>query len=183
MFQKFKGMAIKTFLYQIVMSFLGFMLFSALSANPFLKILAIIISISFYWYILFSQTSEIGQKISESDIAHKTNTPLWSGFIAAAVSFIPTAIMSIISIISLPSQNGIGYISFLLNKLLLQGMYIGIAQKIYPTDQQMSAIQNAASLDKQSYLFLIFIIPGILVCGSAFIYGYKKFSQKKKDKE
>jgi len=186
MILKNKGLMLKTFLYQIVMSFFGIMMFTATSQNQFLLILGQALVILFYYYILFSQSSQYGWKTCERDCAHCTTSSPFFGFFPAIISFLPAILLSLISFLNPPyAADGTAIFAspFIINKTFLQGMYIGIAQQLYPTTTivaQTSASENAAALNSQTFLYLFSSIPGILLTGAGYLTGYLRFAAKKR---
>lgn len=187
MLKRNKGLILKTFLYQIVMSFFGLMMFSATSQNQMLLYVGQALVILFFSYILFSQSSQYGSKSAERDLREKSSSSVFAGFLLALLGFLPAILLSVISFLNPPyAADGTGraVVPFLINKTFLQGMYIGFAQFLYPTTtvgaEAIVAAQNAASLNSQTRLFLFTSLPGILLSGTGYLFGYFRFAGKKK---
>jgi hypothetical protein len=179
----------KTFLYQIVMSFFGIMMYTATRHNTFLFVAGQISLFIFYAYILSSQMYKAGFKAYEYDSAHQTASPAAMGFIFALIAFLPTLLLAIFSYFNPPilsdgASRGSGYIPYILNKSLLQGMYIGVVQHIYPTssggNDALLALENSIAMNNQSLLYLILPIPGILVSGISYVLGCFSFKKPRK---
>ena len=191
-FQRNAGLVVKTFLYQIVMSLFGIMMYSVTHKNPFLFYLGQGTVILFFLYIMSSQMYQYGAKSCEYDWAHKcTSSPLF-GFVFALLAFLPTILSSAWTLITPPfDANGVanaaGYVPFLLNKTFLQGMYIGISQSLYPTvaggTSEALAAANGMALNSQCLIYLICAIPGILFSGTFYWIGYAGFRKNKKKKD
>ncbi len=180
LFSRNLSLIFKTFLYQIVMSIFGLMMYGATSRIRILLIVGSICVIAFFIYIMFSQMYQQGSKNCEYDIAHQTSSPLFVGFVFALIAFLPTIIASTVSIFMPPfAPDGnvlseAGYIFYLINKTFLQGMYTSLHNAIVPT------VAHTDALNAQPMLHLISAIPGIIVCGVAYLVGYLRFRSEKK---
>ena len=184
-FSRYSDLILKTFLYQIVMSFFGLMMFTATSGNAFLFLLGQIAILLFWAFILFHQGMQKGQKMCEKE----PGSSPFGGFLPALIAFLPAILLSVWSYLSKPyAPDGAGQnlVPFLLNKTLLQGMYVGLAQKIFPTTVSGASsaveVQNAAALNRQTLLYLFTSLPGILLCGVGYLFGHLNFSGLKKKK-
>ena len=181
------GLIVKTLLYQIVMSIFGFMMYSATHSNVFLLVAGQAMVILFFLYIMFSQTLQSGGKMREYDHAHSISSSPAAGFLFAFIAFLPTILLSAWTTIYPPfAANGtpssIGYIPFLLNKSFLQGMYLGVAQAIFPTAATGATdaliAENANALNSQALLYLFGALPGMITCGLGYLIGYLRFDKK-----
>ncbi len=189
LFSRNAGLILKTFLYQIVMSLFGFMMYGATYKIPFLLVIGQATVILFYFYILITQMYQGGAKASEFDLSHKKNSSALAGFLFALIAFLPTFILAMISVSSQPyTSEGItntaGYLSYLGNHTFLQGMYVGITQHIFPTvsggANDALNFANMASINARCFLHLFGAIPGILASGLSYLVGYKSFRKEKK---
>jgi hypothetical protein len=188
-FSRNSALIFKTFLYQIVMSFFGIMMYTATSFNPLLLGLGQVMVIAFFLYIMSSQSYQMGFKSCEFDRAHNTSTSPYLGFLLAALAFLPTICRSLWTLVFPPfaysgEAQGIGYVPFLLNKTFLQGMYVTAGQWIFPTEaggsSEALAIANGLALNKQCWIHLIGALPGLVATGISFLIGHKRFSNEKK---
>lgn len=188
-FTRNAGLMLKTFLYQIVMSLFGFMMYGATYKIPLLLIIGQATVILFFFYIMFSQTYQSGAKTCEYDHGHNTTSPIAAGFLFAAIAFLPTILLAIFSVIQPPfaesgATNSVGYISYLCNHTFLQGMYVGITQTLYPTSaggaNEALAAANAAAINSRCIIHLFGAIPGILASGIGYLIGYMNFKKDKK---
>jgi len=184
-------MIFKTFLYQVVMSFFGIMMYTATNSNTLLLVVGQVFVILFFWYIMSSQMYQAGYKTKEYDHAHGTSSSPFLGFFLSFIAFLPTVLMSAWVLIfppfdSIGQAQGIGYIPFLLNKTFLQGMHISLAQWIYPTSAgglaTSVAIENAAALNSQGIFYLLGSIPGFLASGIGYLVGCLRFQNGKQKK-
>ncbi len=189
-FSRNSALILKTFLYQIVMSFFGIMMYTATSFNPLLLGLGQGMVILFFLYIMSSQSYKMGFKSCEYDRAHGTFTSPLLGFLMALLAFLPTLCFSLWTLVfppfsSLGEAQGIGYVPFLLNKTFLQGMFVTLGQWIFPTEaggsSEALAIANGLALNKQCWLHLAGAFPGLLATGISFLIGHKRFSMEKKN--
>jgi len=173
------GLILKTFLYQIVMSLFGLMLYGATNQNTVLLVIGQACVLLFFFYIMFTQMYQKGFKNREYDWAHEAATsPFW-GFLFALIAFLPAIFTSVFTMIFPPfAENGTilndgGYVAYLLNKSFLQGMFAGIHQTLIPT------VQGTDALNGQCLLHLISALPGILTCGVGYLIGMLRFGHKK----
>ncbi|MBQ3075967.1 MAG: hypothetical protein IJC26_07850 [Clostridia bacterium] len=188
-FSRNTGLMVKTFLYQIVMSLFGFMMYGATYKIPLLLIVGQATVILFFFYIMSSQMYQSGAKTCEYDRAHGESSSPAAGFLFAVIAFLPTFILAIISLVSPPffadgTSNTVGYLSYLGNHTFLQGMYVGITQTLYPTSaggaNEALAAANAAAINSRCSLHLFGAIPGALVGGIGYMMGYLGFKKDKK---
>ncbi len=189
LFRRNSGLMLKTFLYQVVMSLFGFMMYSSTYRIPFLLVIGQITVIIFFFYIMGSQTFQAGAKSCEYDIGHNTSSSPFAGFLFALISFSPTIILAIISIICPPFiqsdvPNTAGYLSYTCNHVFLQGMYVGITQTLFPTAAggaaDALAAANAAAINSRCLIHLFGAIPALLASGIGYWIGYRGFSKSKK---
>lgn len=189
LFSRNAGLILKTFLYQVVMSLFGFMMYGATYKIPFLLVIGQITVILFYFYILITQMYGGGAKTSEYDLAHKEKSSALAGFLFALIAFLPTFILAVISVYSQPFTadgltNTAGYLSYLGNHTFLQGMYVGITQHLFPTvsggANDALNFANMASINARCFLHLFGAIPGILASGISYFLGYRSFRKEKK---
>ncbi len=183
------GLTFKTFLYQIVMSLFGIMMYLATSSNTLLLIAGQASLIIFFFYIMSSQMYQSGYKMCEYDKGHGSTSSPALGFLFALMAFLPTILLSAWTVIFPPFDtqgaiNASGYVPFLLNKNFLQGMYIGIVQTVFPTTaggtSEALAAANGAIINRQCFLYLIGALPGIITSGIGYLIGYFHFSKDKK---
>jgi len=192
LFSRNMGLTLKTFLYQIVMSLFGFMMYGATYKIPFLLVIGQITVVLFYFYILTTQMYQGGAKASEFDLSHKEKSPALAGFLFALIAFLPTFILAVISVYSQPFTtegvtNTAGYLSYLGNHTFLQGMYVGITQHLFPTASgganDALNFANMASINARCFFHLFGGVPGILASGIAYFIGYRSFRKEKKEKK
>ena len=188
-FSRNAGLTLKTFLYQVVMSLFGFMMYGATYKIPFLLVVGQATIVLFFFYILTTQMYQGGAKMCEYDMAHKGKSSAWAGFCFALIAFSPTILLAVISTLSPPfspdgATNSAGYISYLGNHTFLQGMYVGIVQYLFPTSSggagEALNQANMASVNSRCYFHLFGALPGILASGVAYLLGYKGFQKEKK---
>ena len=191
-FARNAGLILKTFLYQIVMSLFGFMMYSATYKIPFLLVIGQITVVLFYFYILTTQMYQGGAKQSEYDLSHKEKSSALAGFLFALIAFLPTFVFAIISVCSQPftaegATNTAGYLCYLGNHTFLQGMYVGITQHIFPTvsggANDALNFANMASINARCFLHLFGAVPGILASAISYFVGYRSFRKEKKEKK
>jgi len=189
----------KTFLYQLVMSFFGIMMFGSTSWNAVLSIIGMIASLAFYAYILLSQAAKKGARMAEYDHRNQSPTSPFHGFWLSSLGFLPMAVMSLINKIFPPFEHPFSYSVFQINRTFQHGMYLSIYDRIFPTaaaeganhesyasflssiaafsQKTDAAAANAAALDAQAGIMIYFILPGILLSGLAYLWGYKNFTK------
>lgn len=183
------GLIVKTFLYQIVMSLFGFMMYGATYRIPILLIIGQATIILFFFYIMSSQMYQSGAKACEYDHGHESKSSPAAGFLFALIAFLPTIVLAIVSVVTPPYiqadvLNTAGYLSYIGNHTFLQGMYVGITQTLYPTvaggAADALAEANAAAINSRCFLHLFGAIPGILAGGLGYLIGYLGFKKDKK---
>jgi hypothetical protein len=184
LFSRNYGLIVKTFLYQIVMSLFGFMMYGATYKVPFLLILGQVTVVLFFFYIMASQMYQGGAKMCEYDISHAHTSSPYAGFLLALIAFLPTFLLAAVSLAIPPyaaggETNTAGYLSYLCNHTFLQGMYVGITQEIFPTaagGADTALMQaNMAAINSRCILHLFGAIPGFLIGGIGYLIGYKRF--------
>jgi len=190
-FSRNLGLTLKTFLYQIVMSLFGIMMYLATKSNTLLLVAGQASVIIFFLYIMSTQMYQSGYKMCEYDRGHGSTSSPAFGFLFAFLAFLPTILLSAWTLICPPFDgagaiNAGGYVPFLLNKNFLQGMYIGIVQTLFPTTaggtSEALAAVNGAAMNRQCLFYLAGAIPGILASGTGYLIGYLHFSKDKKKK-
>ena len=188
LFSKNAGLILKTFLYQIVMSLFGFMMYGATYKIPFLLVIGQLTVVLFYFYILCSQMYQGGAKMCEHDLAHKEKSSAFAGFLFAVIAFLPTICLAVISTVSPPfSADGLtnttGYLSYLGNHTFLQGMYVGITQSLFPTvsggASDAITLANISSINSRCFIHLFGALPGILASGISYFIGHRNFQKVK----
>ncbi|MBR5295941.1 MAG: hypothetical protein IKU24_05070 [Clostridia bacterium] len=188
-FSRNLGLILKTFLYQIVMSLFGFMMYGATYKIPFLLIIGQLTVVLFYFYTLCSQMYQGGAKTCEYDNAHKEKSSALAGFLFALIAFLPTICLAVISTVSPPfasdgATNTAGYLSYLGNHTFLQGMYVGITQHLFPTvsggASDAVSFANIASINSRCFVHLFGALPGIFASGISYFVGYRNFKREKK---
>ncbi len=189
MISKNTGLIVKTFLYQVVMSLFGFMMYGSTYRIPLLLVIGQATVILFFFYIISSQMYKGGAKNCEHDRAHQTSSSPWVGFLLSSIAFLPTILLAILSVFTPPfdaegMSNTAGYLSYLGNHTFLQGMYVGITQTVFPTSaggaSEALAQANATAINARCYLHLFGAIPGILLSGFGYLLGYLQFKKDKK---
>lgn len=185
------SLTLKTFLYQIVMSLFGIMMYLATKSNTLLLIVGQASVILFFIYVMVTQMYQSGYKMCEYDRGHDSSSSPAYGFLFAFLAFLPTILLSGWTLIFPPFDeigaiNAGGYVPFLLNKNFLQGMYIGIIQTLFPTSaggsSEALAIANGIAMNRQCFAYLFGAIPGILASGIGYLIGYVHFSKDKKSR-
>lgn len=181
------GLILKTFLYQVVMSLFGFMMYGAIRTIPLLSVVGAATIILFFLFIMGSQMYQKAAKNCEFDRAHGTKSSPLAGFLFAFLAFLPAILVSLYGFV-FPPYNADGTAAhatpFLLNKTFLQGMYISVVQALFKTTSQGAsatvAAENALALNGQAKLFLFTSIPGIITSGVGYLAGYHSFMKDKK---
>ncbi len=189
LFSRNAGLILKTFLYQIVMSLFGFMMYGATYKIPLLLIIGQLTIVLFYFYILTSQMYQGGAKMCEYDLSHGQKTSALSGFLFALIAFLPTLCLAVISTLNPPfsesgAANTAGYLSYLGNHTFLQGMYVGITQHLFPTSSgganEALNLANISAINSRCFLHLFGAIPGVVAAGLSYLIGYRSFQKEKK---
>ena len=176
------GLVFKTFLYQIVMSLFGFMMYSSTYKIPFIMTVGQITITVFFIYIMFHQTYQQGAKNCEYDHAHDLTSSPFLGFLFSFIAFIPALLLSAYTSFFPPFAGEVmqsSYPAFLINKVFLQGMHVGILQWIFPTGSA-DLLQSANAMNSQCIAHLICCIPGILAAGAGYWVGYASFKREKR---
>ena len=176
---------IKTFLYQLVMSFFGIMMFTATSRNTALMVIGQILVIGFYLYIFFSQSMQAGSKECEYGIGHETKTTPWMGLIPILLGFVPMILLSVWGAIQPPfapdGSQSASYVPYLLNNLLQQGVYSGNYAHLFPAGD--TAEQAAQAINARALLFTAAFLPGWIAGSLGYIYGWRRFTGSKADRK
>ncbi|MBR2615104.1 MAG: hypothetical protein IKC69_00290, partial [Clostridia bacterium] len=92
------ALTFKTFLYQVVMSLFGFMMYSSTYRIPFLLWIGQAIISVFFLFIMAYQMFQAGAKACEYDRAHSLSSSPLLGFGFALIGFIPALVLSAIGI-------------------------------------------------------------------------------------
>ena len=134
--------------------------------------IASIVSIVFYFYLVYSFMWYAGAKDANS-FYHNDLTP-YGGFGVIAVATLPSIITNLIaSVMSLwnPTLEYSEYtfdfvysVFYYINGLFMQNMYSGIFASF-----------SESLTDISPWLFLASVIPGIVVGGVAYMFGYKSY--------
>lgn len=180
-----RGLILKTFLYQLVMSFFGIMMNTATYRNTALLVIGQVMVILFYLYIFFSQSMKAGSKECEYGMGHGVRTCPWAGTLPIFLGFVPMIALSVVSA-SLPPFTAEGemsasYLPYVFNNLLQQGVYRGIYQMLYPAGDNAGQAANA-----QALLFPFAFLPGYLAGVSGYALGWYRFvadGKKKADND
>lgn len=177
------GLIFKTFLYQVVMSLFGFMMYSSTYKIPFLMVIGQATVTLFFLFIMAHQTYQSGAKACEFDWAHDLSSSPLFGLIFSLLAFLPTILLSTYTLIYPPFATtgtpSTGYAPFLINKTFLQGMYIGIVQFLHPTSASASPDALAHANNAQCFVHLLSCIPGIISCTFGYFVGYCNFKKEK----
>lgn len=189
-FKRNGGLIFKTFLYQVVMSLFGFMMYSSTYKIPLIMTVGQITITIFYLYIMFHQMYQQGAKNCEYDWAHSLSSSPAFGFLFCLIAFLPTILLSAYTCIFPPYASEAmqsSYPAFLINKVFLQGMHVGFFQWLFPTSSAASVdaaatAANAVSMNAQCFAHLFGCIPGIIACGLGYFFGYEGFKKDKKKK-
>lgn len=188
-FSRNYGLMLKTFLYQIVMSLFGIMMYLATRSNTLLLVLGQASVLIFFLYIMSTQMYQAGYKTCEYARGHGITSSPAMGFLFALIAFLPTILLSLWTVITPPfdatgTANASGYVPFLLNKTFLQGMYISLVQTFFPTSSGGASdaltIANGAAMNRQCFFYLAGAIPGIVTCGIGYLVGHLHFAKDKK---
>lgn len=162
------------------------MMYGATYKIPILLLVGQGTVILFFFYIMASQMYQGGAKMCEYDISHSHSSSPFAGFLFAFLAFLPTLLLAVLSLAVPPyaeggNTNTAGYLSYLCNHTFLQGMYVGITQKIFPTAaggaDEALMLANAAAINSRCLLHLVGAIPGFLIGGLSYLVGYKRFSK------
>ena len=170
-----RGLALKTFLYQLVMSFFGTMMFTATSRNQALLVIGQVMVIAFSLYIFFYQSMQAGSKECEFGIGHGVKTCAWAGILPVFLGFVPMILLSVWGAL-VPPVNADGgasssYVPYVINNLLQQGVYQGIYSMAYPiAEGDLGQATNARAL-----LFPFAFLPGFMAGSAGFAFGWFRF--------
>ncbi len=182
-FKRNTGLIFKTFLYQLVMSLFGFMMYSSTYKIPFLMVVGQATITIFFLFIMAHQMYQQGAKNCEYDWAHQLTSSPFLGLLFSFLAFLPAILLSGYTLLTPPfaasGTPSAGYAPFLINKTFLQGMYIGIVQYLYPTSATNSAEVLASANNAQCLIHLVSCIPGILSCTIGYFFGYRNFKKEK----
>ncbi|MBQ3865552.1 MAG: hypothetical protein II776_01525 [Clostridia bacterium] len=182
-----KGLIFKTFLYQVVMSFFGIMMYTATFRNTALMVIGTVMVIAFYLFIFFRQSMQAGSKECEYGIAHRSNTSPWSGCLLVLLGFLPMIALSVWSVFQPPyladGSSGAAIVPFTVNKVLQQGVYQGVYQMLWPTVSGDAGVgpANAAALNHQALLFPFAFLPGWIAGSAGYAVGWNRFKMDKKE--
>ena len=171
----------KCLLNQFGSAFFGIMLFTAASAVKsveWLVVLASVISILFYMYLLYNLLWDRGGQDRIKSDGGRADKNLYKGLLISLIANIPNFILAIIIMITYPmgSTNEAAATVCVVAKtiaLLWEGMYNGIVQYFSPYNP---------------IIYLLMILPAIIVCTVAYIMGFSNkrifgnlFVKKKKE--
>ena len=179
-----RGLILKTFLYQVVMSFFGVMMYLATYRNAALFVIGQTAVILFSFYIFFSQSMQAGSKECEYGFAHKEEkSSPWFGLLPVFLGFLPMIVLSLWNVFLPPYQASgepgsiFAFGPFELNKVLQQGVFEGIYQVLFPTVSGDSGVaaENAAALNAQARVFPFAFLPGWIAGSAGFAFGWFRF--------
>lgn len=151
---------VKCMLNQIGITVFGLMLVMAINQNTPLQVVVGIFSMGFYLFLIYSTMWTIGTKEKDKvDNKRMPYIPLKGAYISLLANMI-NIILGLCMFISYYTEAYAFYdIVHLVNRLLLQGMYLGISTAI-PTNYY-------------PIMYLLTPLPAILTCGIAYYLGVK----------
>ncbi len=177
-----RSLILKTFLYQLVMSFFGIMMYTATQSNTALIVIGQVMVIAFYLYIFFSQSMQAGSKECEYALGHKIKSSPWIGALPILAGFIPMIVLSLWGAVQPPCRAdgsySASYAPYLLNNLLQQGVYQGIYSWLCPVKEAASESINARAL-----LFPAAFLPGWIAGTLGYAFGWYRFKSDGKQKK
>ena len=164
-FQKYSYTVIKLFVNQIAIALFGIGLAVALgkAGNRTGQLVASILSVLFYLFLLYVHMWEVGAKDGITAEARKTGRGLWRGFAIGAVA---NALNILMALLILPGAFADGAVKGFSSTvsviaLMVEGMYIGI----------LATPLNGLSLNAYAWPYFVIVLPAILVAGVAYILG------------
>jgi uncharacterized membrane protein len=166
-FKKYSYTMFKLFLNQFAIALFGIALFSACSRteSKALVVVTSIFSVLFYLFLQYAVMWEVGAKDGISAVARKQSRGLWRGFVIALIA---NSINILLAILVLSgtfapaetfAKNMSGACSLI--STFLQGMYAGI----------MLQPLNGLNLLHYAWMHFAIVVPSVLVCGLAYIFG------------
>lgn len=166
---------VKMFIYQFAISIFGAMLSMATNAvrNNTLSIVASILSVLFYLFLLYTMTWEIGAKDRISVDAGKKKRNLNLGLLLSLFANIPNFLIAIIYTAVSPfmgAHEWAGNINAAIKllSLLFEGMYTGITSKI-----TLNVGGTVYALHYFWWSYFLIIIPALATAWLAYYSGYR----------
>ncbi len=164
---------VKMFVNQFAISIFGSVLVSAtaFAGNDVLTLIVSIFSITFYLFLIYTMTWEIGAKDKISvDVGKKKYKPM-TGLWMAMVANIPNFIIAVAFLVASPmaaeatwAGNTIAFLQ--LPSFILQGMYRGV---------MMTLKVGGVELMKLWWTYFLITIPGIFITWFAYFLGHRDF--------
>ena len=172
-FTEKSSMISKLFIFQVAMSLLGLFVVSPFTANSSLCLAAGIFSMLFYFSLITYAVIEDGQKEYISVKAGRCEFSVFTGFLYALVSYIPTIILTVVyMIMRLSSPNsiitGAKAVLNIIIRFFLMGMYLGIDVKLRA--DAAGAFSGFISENGIFYVMCLFLMP--VICGISYALAY-----------
>ena len=164
-FKKYSYTVVKLFVNQIAIALFGIGLAVALgrAGNRTGQLVASILSVLFYLFLLYVHMWEVGAKDGITAEARKTGRKLWRGF---AIGACANALNILLALLILPGAFAGGAVKGFSSvvsivALMLQGMYLGI----------LATPLNGLNLNAYAWPYWVIILPAVLVAGVSYILG------------
>ncbi len=170
----------KLFVFQIAMSLLGLFVVSPFTGT--MQIFAGIFSMLFYFSLIAYAVIEDGQKDHVSFAAGRLDGKVYTGFLYALVSYLPTIIIVLVNVAVSLFTNAFALRDILkiVVRFFLMGMYLGIdtglAQRTSdPITHEMvsGAPEWLLFMSENSLIFAILLVLMPLVCGVCYYLAFK----------
>lgn len=174
LFTEKSSMISKLFIFQIAMSLLGLFVVSPFTANASMCLAAGIFSMLFYFSLVTYAVIEDGQKECIAAKAGKCEVSVYTGFLYALFSYIPTIIITVVyMIMRLSEPNGLitgaKAVLNIIIRFFLMGMYLGIDVKLRAGGS--GTFLSFISENGIFYVICLVLMP--LICGIAYALAYK----------
>lgn len=172
-FTEKSSMISKLFIFQVAMSLLGLFVVSPFTANSSLCLAAGIFSMLFYFSLITYAVIEDGQKEYISVKAGRCEFSVFTGFLYALVSYIPTIILTVVYMImrlSSPDSiiTGAKAVLNIIIRFFLMGMYLGIDVKLRADGA--GAFSGFISENGIFYVMCLVLMP--VICGISYALAY-----------
>lgn len=173
-FHQYSYSIIKMFVNQFAISLFGIVLAMATTAadSTALTIAFSIFSISFYLFLLYTMTWEIGAKDRISVDYKKQPYRPHTGLILGLIANIPNLLLAVLYSIAAPfmaTYRWAGNMNAVLNLLsaILEGMYRGLLSVIY--------LPSGMPILNAWWSYFVIVIPALITTWLAYFAGFKNF--------
>ena len=160
-FGRYGYTALKLFLNQFAIALFGIALapIGYMAENNVLTICCSVGAVLFYLFLQYAVMWEVGSKDGISAAARNQSRGLWRGFAIALISNSINILLAVLILSGTFAKNMSGACSLI--STALQGMYAGI----------MVQPLNELNLLHYAWMHFAIIVPALLVCGLAYIFG------------